>query len=205
MRMVGGIPAGREGVAEIVGVRYLPASLRAPPISKTRGGNGGWKTAGGTRGHEDLACRRDRGYPAGRGRGGAERGRTGSTRLAARAPPISKKRGGNGGWKRRAGRVRAEDLACRRMGAFQQGGRGGEGARGQVLMATDSAGMPPISPTPVGEPFYGYPETSRSTLGVYPGHFAKFLYAQVVPDADPADEADLIPAPPLLRFTRRID
>jgi hypothetical protein len=43
----------------------------------------------------------------------------------------------------------------------------------------DSTGMPPISPTTRRTPFMATPETSRSTLGVYPGHFAKFLYAQV--------------------------
>ncbi|KAJ7793875.1 hypothetical protein B0H14DRAFT_2622441 [Mycena olivaceomarginata] len=89
MRMVGGIPAGREGVADIVGVRYF-ISLR------NAGGNGGWKRRAGHVGAKIWHAGGIEVTQQG-GRGGAERGRAGSTRLAAHAPPISKMRVGTAG------------------------------------------------------------------------------------------------------------
>ncbi|KAJ7802620.1 hypothetical protein B0H14DRAFT_2614190 [Mycena olivaceomarginata] len=106
MRMVGGIPAGREGWRRSWAYGIYPHRCARPRFRK-RGRERRVETAGGTRGHEDLACRRDRGYPA---------GREGWCRVwaygiypprCARAPDFENA-GGNGGWKRRAGRVRAK-------------------------------------------------------------------------------------------------
>ncbi|KAJ7787674.1 hypothetical protein B0H14DRAFT_2629097 [Mycena olivaceomarginata] len=81
--------SGAGGVADIVGVRYF-ISLR------NAGGNGGWKRRAGHVGAKIWHAGGIEVTQQG-GRGGAERGLAGSTRLAAHAPPISKMAGGNGG------------------------------------------------------------------------------------------------------------
>ncbi|KAJ7683387.1 hypothetical protein B0H14DRAFT_3535231 [Mycena olivaceomarginata] len=106
MRMVGGIPAGREGWRRSWAYGITRIAARAPDFENA-GGNGGWKRRAGHVGTKIWHAGGIEVTQQG-GRGGAERGRTGSTRLAARRAPDFENAGGNGGWKRRAGRVRAK-------------------------------------------------------------------------------------------------
>ncbi|KAJ7888066.1 hypothetical protein B0H14DRAFT_3430260 [Mycena olivaceomarginata] len=131
-----------------------PSSLRPPPARPPLRANPRFRKCA----REDLACGWLEVYQRG-GRGGGYRGIEVT------------QQGGRGGAER--GRAGSTRLAARAPDFENAGGNGGR----------DAAGMPPISPATRRNPFMATPETSRSTLGVYPGHFAKFLYAQVVLEA----------------------
>ncbi|KAJ7680003.1 hypothetical protein B0H14DRAFT_2655498 [Mycena olivaceomarginata] len=99
-------PAGREGWRRSWAYGIYPHRCARPRFRKC-GRERRVETAGGTRGHEDLACRRDRGYPAGR-EGWCRAWAYGIYPPRCARAPDFENAGGNGGWKRRAGHVRAK-------------------------------------------------------------------------------------------------